>query len=249
MNAVEDVDPAPADAIDNFAAMHVTQTGLNRYAVVDLEEGVVHQVRTGGGDGPNCTCLKEDDAQVSPCSHLMYAVYRAPETVDADRFALEQVGSLQADVVNALSRVEAALSGGGGGGSTSGSDPDDEEAEEPDPIDDPGEEAEDLIDQFDQWLTQAVKFDPDADEDAFDHQILDLKWAMFEGSEGIWIDSAPFETEYWDSDAGEWSDQDGYQAAREALVEVLQKRDEISYSGPPAYVNFVEEDDVDEVVK
>lgn len=247
---VDELDPAPADAIEHFPALHVTQTGMNRYTVADLEEQMAYQVSVSG-DGVTCECgecfAADDGEEPTACSHALYAIYKAPSTVSADVVALRQVGNLHGDVVNALSRVEAALAGGSAGGSTSssGGAADEEEAEEPEPID-ADEAAEELLTKFDGWLPQAVKFDPDADEEAFDIEIVNLEWAEWEGEEGIWIDMAPFGTSYWDGD--DWADKEGYDAAREALVETLKKRDEVQYSGPPSFVNFVERSDVEEVV-
>lgn len=245
MTTDEQLDPAPADAIENFQKLDVTQTGLNRFTVGDRDTGEGFVVSIGSEI--SCSCGFGEDGD-GICAHAQYAIYKAPERVSADLFALRQVADLQTRFVDALERAsQPAAAGGqssGGGGGGGG----DEEAEEPEPIDDPGDVAEGMIDSLDQWLPQAVSFDPDADEDAFDIEIVDLTWAEWQGEEGIWIDTAPFGTSYWDHDSNEWADKESYEAAREALTEVLQKRDEITYSGPPSYVNFIAEDDVDGVV-
>jgi hypothetical protein len=92
------------------------------------------------------------------------------------------------------------------------------------------------------WISSAQQFNSDIDP-----EIIQTKWIEIEGKEGVWVDRAPFHNDATYYDDGEWQDKDGFDAASEAVGDLLSNRNEFEWFGEPDYVWFVPEGKVSEV--
>lgn len=203
-------------------------------------------------DDGSCTCkhgqMHEDSTK--SCKHVQAAVRAHHSEPDLEHAINLETAAILAENRNALERVET-------GGTTTqtqesnNGDSDASESEEEEdgsPItyykqDDLDLPQEGLKESLQEWFETVAGFND------FDPSIVDLNYGEAEGREGIIVETEPFSSGYYDNDAGEWANQEGFNEQKDKVKNLLKSRDEFEYYGDPEYVNFIPQDEATEVVE
>jgi len=91
-------DAAPAEQIDDFQSLDVTQVGFGQYLVSNRASGHVYRVQPGK---PACDCenfhYEKDAGGGEACKHIQYVVYKDPESLSFEEQATQQWTSMMSD--------------------------------------------------------------------------------------------------------------------------------------------------------
>lgn len=250
----------PAASITDFPDLYPRQQTRFEWSVLNLKGTAEHTAHTVNTRKLTCTCgdqaFNRDDDEGQVCKHIAAALYQAPTGLDGSDLETWTVSTLMADVRSLLDDLKGAdgiATDGTTDAPASDTDASDDDAQ-PDDLYrtvDPSERQEGLCNAFHTWCAEAEQFNSDIDS-----AIVETEWVEWEdGREGIRIDtSPPWDGTYYDSDAGEWVDQDGFDAARDALRDLWNKQTDeddeklIEWYGDPHYERFLPESNVEEVV-
>jgi hypothetical protein len=89
----EQTSPAPAEQIEDYPHLSITQTNLNHWTVTNRESGTVYKVNL---DSPSCTCpdfrVGDSSADGQACKHLLYVGHQSRRDLDPSQWALNRVG-------------------------------------------------------------------------------------------------------------------------------------------------------------
>lgn len=233
---------APAQQIEDFETLKSRQVAFNEYRVLNLKDDGKSTAYTVDLSRMTCGCKDEtynvDKGQGEVCKHLAYALYQAPKRRQAEEHTLRQLASITTELQAAIRETRPV-----GGVTQTQEQTDETEDEEPegDVVEkEPDDYQQELIGELESWFVEASNFND------FDPAIIELSWAEFEGSEGIAVETVPWNGDYYDD--GEWQDQEGFDAENDKLREgVLSPRDEFNWYGEPDYQYVIAEDDIMDV--
>jgi len=115
MSNDQDEPRPPAEQIENYADMNVTQTGMARWTVINRANGTAYQVRIGGEDGIACDCPDHKytpaEDEFDACKHVLYVGNVSPRTMDSDVWSIQQLAGVHRDVSQAAADAKAAVEG------------------------------------------------------------------------------------------------------------------------------------------
>jgi len=249
---------ALGDQINGYKNLYPRQRGYNKWNVLSFRGGEPTAYPVSLND-LSCPCedmqMNKDGSEV--CDHIAVALYESKKHQELGQRVVQdlathmgQIERTAEEVVEARDALEGALvqarDAEAGQAAQDGSD-----SSESDSTDDNGENYSEIQPDEAQagmckairnWIASAEQFNSDIDP-----EIVETKWVEYQGREGVWVDRAPFynSAEYYDD--GEWQDKDGFDAASEAIGDLLSNRDEFEWFGEPDYMWFVPESKVSEV--
>lgn len=243
----------PADSAEG-SSLDVAWISRGNYRVFSSHpDGDSHCYHVDLDDG-SCTCKHGETAgngTPKSCKHVQAAVRAHHSEPDLEHAINLETAAILADTRTALETVESGgnssvSSGSSENGSESSQESSDEEDDSPLTYykqDDLELAQEGLKEALQEWFETVAGFND------FDAAIVDLYYGANETGEGIIVESEPFSGGYYDNDAGEWVNQDGFNDEKEKFKNLLKSRDEFEYYPDPDYVNFIPESEATEVVE
>lgn len=249
---------ALGDQINGYKNLYPRQEGYNSWNVLSFRSGEPTAYRVDLND-LSCPCqdMEMNKEEHEVCDHIAVALYESQKHQEIGQHVVHDLATHMGQIERTAEEVEQArdaLEGALVQARDSQADAEaqgDSDSSESDSTDDGGENYSEvqpdeaqagMCKSIRSWIASAEQFNSDIDP-----EIIQTKWVEYQGREGVWVDRAPFynDAEYYDD--GEWQDKDGFDAASEAIGDLLSNKDQFEWFGEPDYMWFCPESKVAEV--
>jgi hypothetical protein len=248
---------ALGDQINGYKNLYPRQKGYNQWNVLSFRSGeaTAYPVNL---EELTCPCEDEEHNRDGNevCDHIAVALYESKKHQGLDQAVVRDLATNMGQIERAADAVQDAADTAEGllvqardeqAGQATQESSDDSQDDETDDGENyselqPDDAQAGMCRAIRDWIGSAQQFNSDIDP-----EIIQTKWIEIEGKEGVWVDRAPFYNDATYYDDGDWQDKDGFDAASEAVGDLLSNRDEFEWYGEPDYVWFIPESKVSEV--
>jgi len=245
------------EQINGIDKLHARPLGGHSYVVLSTRNGSVtaHKVDIGTMECP-CDDNYYDDSQDGVCDHLAVAIMAAPDSLEWNSMAANDMANYLGRLEGLVTRLESGGNTQAGGTTTSadsgdsasGGDSDDSTSDEGfysevSASDVPG------YDGIEETFRNMFQHYPGVDP-----KNVEVVPAHFAGGQaGVVLEfAAPWDSTYdaWDSESNSWgsaTEKEAFQSEQEKFREAIKGIDAVKWEGEPHYVRYLFADAFDEV--